>query len=205
MNFSVLPPEVNSARIFAGAGSGPTLTAVAAWDRLAGELATAASSVNSVTATLGGQSWRGPASTAMAAAVPYAGWLSTAAACAQRAAGQARAAVAGYEAARATTVHPVLVAANRGFSTRAAAGSTRDLVTPEPAAGTRARRIPVTAATIRACTTRAEPARAASHRAWAVGFLPLMCFHAADWPAPAISARRWRRFQSRPMPGIQGQ
>ncbi|WP_153044989.1 PPE family protein, partial [Mycobacterium kansasii] len=115
MNFSVLPPEVNSARMFAGAGSGPTLTAAAAWGRLADELATAASSFNSATATLAGQSWLGRAATAMAAgAAPYTSWLTLAAAHAQRAAEQAREAVAGYEAARAATVHPVLVATNRG-------------------------------------------------------------------------------------------
>ncbi|REO51940.1 PPE domain-containing protein, partial [Mycobacterium tuberculosis] len=35
MNFAVLPPEVNSARIFAGAGLGPMLAAASAWDGLA--------------------------------------------------------------------------------------------------------------------------------------------------------------------------
>ena len=35
MNFSVLPPEVNSARMYVGAGSGPMLEAAAAWDGLA--------------------------------------------------------------------------------------------------------------------------------------------------------------------------
>ncbi|WP_057321557.1 PPE domain-containing protein, partial [Mycobacterium tuberculosis] len=38
MNFAVLPPEVNSARIFAGAGLGPMLAAASAWDGLAEEL-----------------------------------------------------------------------------------------------------------------------------------------------------------------------
>lgn len=37
-NFAVLPPEVNSARVFAGAGSAPMLAAAAAWDDLASEL-----------------------------------------------------------------------------------------------------------------------------------------------------------------------
>lgn len=36
-NFAVLPPEVNSARVFAGAGSAPMLAAAAAWDDLASE------------------------------------------------------------------------------------------------------------------------------------------------------------------------
>jgi PPE-repeat protein len=39
MNFSVLPPEINSLRIFAGAGPEPLLAAAAAWDGLASELA----------------------------------------------------------------------------------------------------------------------------------------------------------------------
>ncbi|BCI92828.1 hypothetical protein NIIDMKKI_80340 [Mycobacterium kansasii] len=91
MNFSVLPPEVNSARIFAGAGTAPMLTAAVAWDRLADELAAAASSFGSVTTTLAGQSWQGPAAAAMAAvATPYTARLATAAALAAQAAGQAR-------------------------------------------------------------------------------------------------------------------
>jgi PPE-repeat protein len=77
MNFSVLPPEINSARIYLGAGSGPLLAAAAAWDGLAGELDAAAASFSSVTSGLAGSSWQGPASAAMAsAAAPYVGWLS---------------------------------------------------------------------------------------------------------------------------------
>ncbi len=61
MNFSVLPPEINSLRIFAGTGSGPMLAAAAAWDGLADELSTAAAAVSSVTSGLTGGSWPGPA------------------------------------------------------------------------------------------------------------------------------------------------
>ncbi|OOK78567.1 PPE family protein [Mycobacterium kansasii] len=32
MNFVILPPEINSARVYLGAGSGPMLAAAAAWD-----------------------------------------------------------------------------------------------------------------------------------------------------------------------------
>ncbi|MGF2946904.1 PPE domain-containing protein, partial [Mycobacterium sp. Lab-001] len=35
MSFLVLPPEVNSLRMFAGAGSAPMLSAAAAWEGLA--------------------------------------------------------------------------------------------------------------------------------------------------------------------------
>ncbi|CKM89198.1 PPE family protein [Mycobacterium tuberculosis] len=52
-NFAVLPPEVNSARVFAGAGSAPMLAAAAAWDDLASELHCAAMSFGSVTSGLG--------------------------------------------------------------------------------------------------------------------------------------------------------
>jgi PPE-repeat protein len=32
LNFGVLPPEINSGRMYAGAGSGPMLAAASAWD-----------------------------------------------------------------------------------------------------------------------------------------------------------------------------
>ena len=113
-NFSVLPPEVNSLHIFVGAGSGPMLAAAAAWDGLAGELSSAAASFGSVTSGLAAESWQGPAAAAMtSAAAPYLGWLNAAAARAAGAAGQARTAVAVYEAALAATVHPAMVEANR--------------------------------------------------------------------------------------------
>jgi PPE-repeat protein len=117
MNFSVLPPEVNSARMFSGAGSAPMLNAAAAWDGLASELGSAASSFSSVTSGLTDQAWQGPAAAAMtAAAAPYARWLSAAATQATGAAGQARTVAGAFEAALAATVHPLQVAANRnGF------------------------------------------------------------------------------------------
>ncbi len=113
-NFSVLPPEINSLRMFLGVGSGPMHTAATAWDGLCSELSSAASSFNEVTSQLASQSWQGPASQAMAAvAAPYVGWLSAAAASAQNAAGQARAVATAFESARCATVHPALVALNR--------------------------------------------------------------------------------------------
>jgi PPE-repeat protein len=67
VDFSSLPPEINSARVFAGAGSGPLLAAAAAWDGLAAELSSAAGSFESVTGGLAGGSWSGPASAAAGA------------------------------------------------------------------------------------------------------------------------------------------
>jgi PPE-repeat protein len=114
MNFSVLPPEVNSARMYVGAGSGPMLAAAAAWDGLAGELGSAAASFGSVTSGLAGGSWQGAASAAMTAvAAHYVGFLNAAATQAGGAAAQTKAAAAAFEGARAATVHPAMVAANR--------------------------------------------------------------------------------------------
>jgi PPE-repeat protein len=114
MSFLVLPPEINSLRMFVGAGSAPMLEAAAAWDGLASELASAASSFASVTSDLTGQAWQGPAAAAMmAAATPYAGFLSAAATQAQTASAQAQAVAAVFESSLAATVHPVMVASNR--------------------------------------------------------------------------------------------
>ncbi len=71
VNFSVLPPEINSGRMFFGAGSGPMLAAAAAWDGLAAELGLAAESFGLVTSGLAGgsgQAWQGAAAAAMVVA-----------------------------------------------------------------------------------------------------------------------------------------
>src|SRR6516164_7789570 len=114
MSFLVAAPEITSALMHVGAGSAPMLEAAAAWEGLASELGSAASAFNSVTSGLTGQAWQGAAAQAMtAAAAPYTGWLSSAAAQASGAAGQARAVASAFEAARAATIHPLAVAANR--------------------------------------------------------------------------------------------
>ena len=113
MDFAALPPEINSGRMYAGAGSGPLLAAASAWDALAAELGSAASSYESVVTSLTGE-WSGPSSTSMtAAAEPYVTWMNTTATQAELSANQARAAAAAYEAAFAATVPPPVVAANR--------------------------------------------------------------------------------------------
>lgn len=114
LGFSWLPPEINSARMFAGAGSGPLFAAASAWEGLAADLWASASSFESVLAALTTGPWTGPASMSMAAAAsPYVGWLSTVASQAQLAAIQARAAATAFEAALAATVHPTAVTANQ--------------------------------------------------------------------------------------------
>jgi PPE-repeat protein len=114
MNFSVLPPEVNSARMYLGAGSGPMLEAATAWDGLATELSSAAESFGSLTSGLAAGPWQGAASTAMTSvAAQYVGFLNTAATHAGGAAAQAKATASAFEAARAAIVHPATVSANR--------------------------------------------------------------------------------------------
>lgn len=114
MNFAVLPPEINSTRIFAGAGLQPLLSAASSWDGLAGELDAAARSFTAVTSGLADGAWQGPAMLAMTrAAAGYVTWLTTAAAQAGQTAAQARAAASAFETAEAAIVHPAMVAANR--------------------------------------------------------------------------------------------
>ncbi len=112
----MLPPEINSGRMYAGPGAGPLLAASVAWDELAAELNVAASGYGSVVSELTSGPWVGPASMSMsAAAAPYVSWLSATAALAEQTASQARAAVAAYEAAFAMTVPPPVIAANRAL------------------------------------------------------------------------------------------
>jgi len=114
LDFAMLPPEVNSGRMYSGAGAGPLLAAAGAWNGLAAELRATALGYSSVLSELTSQAWHGPASASMAAAAaPYVAWLSTTAAQAEETAAHAEAAVAAYEAAFAATVPPPVIAANR--------------------------------------------------------------------------------------------
>ncbi len=116
LNFGALPPEVNSAKMYAGAGSGPLLAAAAAWNAMAAEMRSAAMNYESVIRSLVSEGWLGPSSAKMAAAVtPYLEWLNTTAIQAEQAGAQASTAAAAYEAAFAATVPPPVVAANRAL------------------------------------------------------------------------------------------
>jgi PPE-repeat protein len=112
--FTLFPPEINSALMFAGAGSGPLFMAASAWDALASDLSGAAASFQNVVTGLTDGAWAGPASISMAAAAtPYVGWLSAAAGQAETAALQARTAASAFETALAATVPTPAVTANR--------------------------------------------------------------------------------------------
>jgi len=113
MDYGALPPEINSARMYTGAGSEPMLAAAAAWDRLAAELRSTAAAYSSVISGLN-TAWLGPSSATMAAAAtPYAAWLTITAGHVEQTAAQARAAAVAYETAFAATVPPPVIAANR--------------------------------------------------------------------------------------------
>ncbi|RFZ16950.1 putative PPE family protein PPE42 [Mycobacterium marinum] len=60
MDFGALPPEINSTRMYAGAGATPMMAAAAAWNRLAVELGTTAASFESVVTQLTTEQWMGP-------------------------------------------------------------------------------------------------------------------------------------------------
>ncbi|MCV7165183.1 PPE family protein [Mycobacterium stomatepiae] len=114
MDFSALPPEVNSTRMYAGPGSGPLLAAAAAWNALAAEMRSAATDYHSVIRELISVGWTGPSSTSMlAAAAQYLAWLNTTATQAEQTGMQANAAAMAFEAAFAMTVPPPVVTANR--------------------------------------------------------------------------------------------
>jgi PPE-repeat protein len=113
MDYGAFPPEFNSARMYAGPGSGPMLAAASAWDTLAAELQSGASSYGSVVSALADE-WQGPSSAAMEeAATPYVDWMSAAAGQAEQTAAQARLAASAYQVALASMVPLPEIAANR--------------------------------------------------------------------------------------------
>lgn len=112
--FVFFPPEINSALIVGGPGAGPLYEAASAWDGLAANLSSSASSFHTVVSDLAGGAWTGPSSVSMtAAAAPYVEWLIIAAAQAEVAALQARMAALAYEGALVATVPLPEVLANR--------------------------------------------------------------------------------------------
>ncbi|MGC2653773.1 MAG: PPE family protein [Mycobacterium sp.] len=114
MDYGALTPEVNSARMYTGAGSAPLLAAATAWNSLAAELSSAANSYQSVIDGLIDYGWQGSASESMAKAIaPYLTWMTTTAGQAEQTAGQANAAAGAYDAAFAATVPPAEIAVNR--------------------------------------------------------------------------------------------
>jgi PPE-repeat protein len=116
MSFMMFPPEVNSALMYAGAGSGPLMAAASAWDELAADLETTATSYQAVIQELTGGPWLGPSSVQMTSATaPYIAWLQGSSIQAAQTSAQARLAAAAYEGAFDATVPPTVIAANRAL------------------------------------------------------------------------------------------
>jgi PPE-repeat protein len=114
MSFSLIPPEINSALMYQGAGSGPLLEAATAWDGLAADLEATATQYQTAVTNLTTGTWLGPSSAHMAsAAEPYIAWLETTAAEAAQTGAQAKAAAAAYGTAYASMVPPPVITANR--------------------------------------------------------------------------------------------
>jgi PPE-repeat protein len=110
-DIAAAPPEVHSARMYAGPGSGPMLAAAAAWDELASELNWVA--VGCALMVLGLTDRLSASMRAAAAA--YVGWMSATATQAGQAAAQAEAAAAAFETAYVMTVPPPVISANRSL------------------------------------------------------------------------------------------
>jgi PPE-repeat protein len=114
MDFGIYPPEINSGRMYAGAGSAPMIAAAEAWAGLAAELHSAANSYQSVVSGLTAGPWLGSSSASMAAAAAsYVTWLNATAVQAEETVAQAKTAAAAYQTAFSSTVPPPMVAANR--------------------------------------------------------------------------------------------
>jgi PPE-repeat protein len=114
MSFSLIPPEINSALMYQGAGSGPLLEAATTWDELAADLESTATQYQTAITNLTTGAWLGPTSAHMAAAAePYIAWLQSTAAEAAQTGAQAKAAAAAYQTAYTSMVPPPLITANR--------------------------------------------------------------------------------------------
>jgi PPE-repeat protein len=89
------------------------LAAATAWESLAADLTSSATSFQSVLSGLTG-AWQGPSATQMSTStLPYLNWIADTAGQAQQASVNAGAAAAAYEAAHAATVPPPAIALNR--------------------------------------------------------------------------------------------
>jgi PPE-repeat protein len=107
-----VPPEVHSALLSSGPGSGPLLQAAVAWKALGAEYATAAGELGELVAAAAGV-WEGSgADSYVAATVPYAAWLRQASATSAAAAAQHEAAAAAYTVALEAMPTPAELAAN---------------------------------------------------------------------------------------------
>jgi PPE-repeat protein len=114
VDYGVLPPEINSGRMWGGPGSASLAASAAAWQALAADLGSAGAAMQAVIEALTTTSWMGPTSMTMAAsAAPYVVWmLAVAGQCEEAAVAASQAAMA-FEAAHAGVVPPPEIEENR--------------------------------------------------------------------------------------------
>jgi len=113
MCFARVPPEINSGRMFNGAGSGSMVQAAEAWHQLAGSLRETSAYCRAVAAQLS-QGWQGTVAVAVTYTMAgYLGWLDIAAEHAARAAAQANRAVDAHTSVVAALVSPDAIISNR--------------------------------------------------------------------------------------------
>lgn len=116
VDYGLLPPEINSGRIYSGPGPSSLVAAAVAWSNLAADLQAVATGHRSVIEVLTSGPWLGPASAQLVSAVsPFITWLGNSAEEAAAAANQASAAATAYETALAASVPPPTIAANRAL------------------------------------------------------------------------------------------
>lgn len=112
MFWDAMPPELNTARLMAGAGPAPMMQAAAGWEAFAISLETQADELAASLSALS-SSWSGQASEqAVAATTPMMAWLRTTALQAQKRAAQAGAQATSYSTALATTPQLFEIEAN---------------------------------------------------------------------------------------------
>jgi PPE-repeat protein len=123
IEFGALPPEINSARMYAGPGPATLLSSMAAWQSLTVELGMAGESINATISTLAASAWMGPSALAMAAAAqPFIAWLEMQTVQAQMAALAAGQSAEAHSTAFAAHVPPPAIEANRDALMAAVAG-----------------------------------------------------------------------------------
>jgi PPE-repeat protein len=114
LDYGMLPPEINSGRMWGGPGSASLAASAAAWQALAADLGSAGAAMQAVIEALTSTSWTGPTSMTMAmSAAPYVVWMLAVAAQCQEAAVAAGQAAMAFEAAHAGVVPPPEIAENR--------------------------------------------------------------------------------------------
>jgi PPE-repeat protein len=114
IDFAALPPEINSARMYAGPGPGSLLAAAAAWQAVADGLLASGTGMAITSGALVTGPWTGPSSALMGmSSTQFVAWVLLTAATAEKASAAAMGAVGAYDTAFAATIPPWEVERNQ--------------------------------------------------------------------------------------------